>query len=69
MTRQTATITREAADALASTPAEELLHKAFLLTHKMHGAIARGDEGLEADLRAARDLITAEVLRRTGDQS
>jgi hypothetical protein len=67
MTRQTETMTREAAAALAATSTTDLLTKAYQVTHAMH-AIAGVNEGEASNLRAARDLITAEVLRRTGGQ-
>lgn len=74
MTRQT--LTDEAATALALTPTAALLRAAYALTHRIHEAehkpadhdvlvfLAIRDE--LANLRAQRDLIDAEVLRRTG---
>lgn len=68
----------EAQAALAATDAHALLTKAYALTHRMHqadtlraasrgaGYHAMADEHveLEAELRAARDMITAELVRR-----
>lgn len=66
---------QDAAEALAATSTTELLRKAYALTHRIHEATAtvRRTTGphparqTEADLRAARDLIDAELLRRTGE--
>jgi hypothetical protein len=62
----------EADHALRVTPTRELLNHAYGLTHRIH---AKRDEPLElamrpgrtsvADLRAQRDLIDAELVRRT----
>ena len=75
LTRQSPTT--EAAAALAATPAAELLTKAYQLTHQMHRAEGlattrgypdrAGARELTADLRAARDLISAELIRRAGE--
>lgn len=73
------TLTRDpAAEALAATPTAELLTKAYQLTHQLHRADGlastrgypdrAGARVLAADLRAMRDLITAEVVRRTGGE-
>lgn len=72
MTRQTDTITRDpAAQALADTSTTDLLTKAYELTHRIHeckGNQRAGEcDGPCTDQRAMRDLITTEVLRRTGD--
>lgn len=49
---------------IASTPTTALLRLAYALTHRIHDA---GNTGAQDDeLRAQRDLIDAEVLRRTG---
>lgn len=49
----------EAQAALAATPTTELLRKAYQLTHVMdHSSAPR-------DLRQQRDMIDAEILRRT----
>lgn len=57
---------------LAATPVEELLTKAYALTHRIHecrgSQVAGQCDGPCTDQRAQRDLITAEVLRRTGGQ-
>lgn len=58
------TLTTEAADALAATSTEDLLTKAYALTHRIDRE--HGDTAAAADIRAARDLITAEVVRRAG---
>lgn len=69
---RTQTLTRDpAAEALAATPTAELLTKAYALTHRIHeckGSTVAGQcDGPCTDQRAMRDLITAELLRRTGD--
>lgn len=51
----------EAQALLRATPADELLTKAYALTHRMHAAT---DLNVSADLRATRDMITAELERR-----
>jgi hypothetical protein len=49
----------ELAAALASTSDADLVTKAYALTHKIH------EQRLgSADVRAQRDLLTAEILRR-----
>ena len=76
MTRQTDTLTREAADALTATSTADLLTKAYALTHRIQSAEraefdSASEPGRERHRRtqevsrAARDLITAEVIRRT----
>lgn len=64
------TLTSEAREALAATSTEDLLTKAYALTHRMGPASRRPPNLFAAekiaDLRAQRDLITAEVLRRAG---
>lgn len=53
-----------AADALLrATDTAELLTKAYALTHRMHMRKPRTAEHVE--LRAQRDLISAEIIRRT----
>lgn len=62
----TAASEREAQAALRATPTDELLRSAYLLTHRMDDAARlqnTTDPG--ADLRAQRDLIDAELERRT----
>lgn len=65
----------QAAQALAGTPTPQLLRAAYALTHRIHDGCPdsvsthpRGRADYMADLRAQRDLIDAEVLRRTGDR-
>lgn len=62
--------------ALAATPTTALMRAAYALTHQIHSTqMGEGgtpkDRGIRAatvaGLRAQRDLIDAEVLRRTGD--
>jgi len=73
-------VTTEAAAALAATGTGDLLTKAFALTHQIDAAARKQKAAimpnevlryymLEQDKRAARDLIVAEVLRRTGEGS
>lgn len=71
----------EAQAALAYTSTRDLLRQAYALTHRIHAAedraaslawsgqsVAAGDRrSLATDLRAQRDLITAEVIRRAGE--
>lgn len=60
----------EAASALRATSTDGLLTSFAQLTHRI-GAAETGSKGLRCrttvDLRAQRDLIRAEILRRTGD--
>lgn len=53
---------RVAREVLRDTPTDALLTRAYQLTHEMHSAntAARADQR-----RAMRDMITAEVLRRS----
>lgn len=60
MTRKTPA-ERLADELLHDADTETLLTKAFALTHRMHVCT---DTNVSADLRAARDLICAEILRR-----
>lgn len=71
----------QAQQALRATSADDLLTKFAQLTHRIHEAVAqcgsgnahqphRYCKGLAVgapDLRAQRDLIRAEILRRAGD--
>jgi arginyl-tRNA synthetase len=59
----------EAQAKLAATPTADLLVRAYELTHKMHGAKFSYQAGTVRDLRQMRDMITAEILRRTGDDT
>lgn len=75
-----ATASPEAQAALAATSDEELLTKHAQLTHQMHAAderasdlgvsgqqrAARDRRAAAAELRAMRDLVAAECLRRMG---
>lgn len=56
---------RLADELLQKTPIAELLTTAYAITHRMHVAT---DLTVSADLRAQRDLITAEITRRTDRQ-
>lgn len=72
MTRQTDTLTRDpAAEVLRATPVAELLTKAYALTHRIHeckgSQVAGQCDGPCTDQRAMRDLIDAEIQRRTGE--
>lgn len=54
---------QQQADArLRRMPIDGLLRAAYALTHRMH---ATTDLNASADLRAQRDLIDAEIVRRT----
>lgn len=66
----------DAAGALRETSTDALLTSFATLTHRIHNEQDHGAVSVEhaaakrahlADLRAQRDLIRAEVLRRTGD--
>jgi hypothetical protein len=65
--------TDEAQATLAATDATELLAKAYALTHRIHESERTerysADVQRTRDLRAQRDLITVEVLRRMGGQA
>lgn len=79
LTRQSPT--PEAAALLAATPVAELLTKAYALTHRLddaagklreaetHSSLRQRREARDriTDLRAARDLISAELIRRAGE--
>jgi hypothetical protein len=54
---------QEAQAALRATSTDALLDSIIRLTHRIHEAPAHH----VTDLRAQRDLIRAEILRRTGD--
>lgn len=57
---------------LRSMSVADLLRAAYSLTHRMENArhIAKAQRKVTIDdLRAQRDLIDAEILRRTGEQS
>jgi hypothetical protein len=56
---------QEAQAALRATSTDDLLTRFAALTHAIHDV--RGIADAEDDLRAVRDLIRAEILRRTGD--
>jgi hypothetical protein len=58
-------VQEEAQAALRATSTDALLDTFAALTHRMHQA-QTGREN-EHTLRAQRDLIRAEILRRTGD--
>lgn len=60
-------MTTEARDTLRATSTGALLDTLIQLTHRIHESPFRNPEHT-ADLRAQRDLIRAEILRRTGDQ-
>lgn len=72
------TLTTEAAEALAATSNEDLLRTFAQLTHRIHEVAprlrSRDDRmagaavGATHSLRAQRDLIEAELLRRMGGQ-
>lgn len=63
----------EAQAALAATSTPDLLRKAYTLTHRLDGPwppecmTVQQFRSHQRDLRAQRDMIDAEVLRRTGD--
>lgn len=59
----------EAASALRATSTDGLLTSFAALTHRMHeyDLNLRSDREAHANFRAQRDLIRAEILRRTGD--
>lgn len=67
----------DAAGALRETSTDALLTTFAALTHRIHAAdkralhgperLARAADHTASDLRAQRDLVRAEVLRRTGD--
>jgi hypothetical protein len=60
----------EATVALMVSSTTDLLTKAYALTHAIDREHrAAGDSPRAVDLRAARDLITAEVLRRAGESA
>lgn len=68
------TAEREAQELLEATDAATLLRKSHQLTHRMHDrengfTDGRGFAANEtaADIRAQRDLIDAELLRRCGE--
>lgn len=59
----------EARGVLAATPTADLLTKAYAFTHQIDRLerLDRSDRTVDPDdVRAMRDLITAEVIRRTG---
>lgn len=56
---------REAEHALRVTSTADLLTKAYALTHRIHQLEHRYPSTPAADERASRDLITAEIVRRT----
>lgn len=65
----------DAESALRGTSTPALLRAAYALTHRLHDAKSQGPGGRTArvarrqhiaDLWAQRNLITAEILRRTG---
>lgn len=58
--------TRLTLDEVAAMPTADLLTKAYALTHAIDRAHRDTPEALR--YRAERDLITAEVLHRTGGQ-
>lgn len=71
-TRQdTQTTTLPAAERLRATSTQALLRTFAALTHRLHAARANLTTPARItayqDLRAQRDLVEAEVLRRTGD--
>ena len=56
-----------AADQLAATSTEALLRAAYALTHRIHETEEQHQRRADGvGLRAQRDLITAEVIRRAG---
>lgn len=57
----------DATQALAATSTSDLLTAYATLTHRMHAARVRRQGGREIEFRQQRDLIRAEILRRTGD--
>lgn len=59
-------LTEEAQTALAATSDEELLTKHAHLTHRIHETARGADDADLLELRAMRDLVTAECLRRMG---
>lgn len=68
MTSTTLTPAEEQAQAaLAATPTADLLTKAFALTHQMHESDRDRSKIQHERQRGMRDLIQAEILRRTGD--
>lgn len=58
------TVRDEARDALRVTSDEGLLSAFARLTHRIHQATRQRDKDLEQDLRAQRDLVKGEILRR-----
>lgn len=78
MTSEAARDRQVAIEALAATSTKDLLRQAYVLTHRIHNITVRLDGGgptaaqrrplreQQADLRAARDLIDVEIIRRTG---
>lgn len=55
-----------AATLLRTASTADLLRHAFALTHRMHAA---RDLAVTGDLRAQRDLIEAEIIRRTTERA
>lgn len=57
--------TRAAAQLMQRMSVDVLLRSAYSITHQMHAAADAAQVEVEAELRARRDLIDAEIVRRT----
>jgi hypothetical protein len=57
----------DATQVLAATSTSDLLTAYATLTHRMHAARVMRQADREIKFRQQRDMIRAEILRRTGD--